>query len=146
MILEFAEQTQLFELAALNDKAIKKALKIGKKLGPSTTRPAWVDLFQKTRVANKPVDEVIKGVTLRTGAGKIYNGPFIKGHPELLEKAKKDGFRGTIRLVESDPHFGYKTNRQPFVSRDEGKRIARRAHQLPPEFNPKWTLHSSDLK
>ena len=87
---------------------------------------------------------------VRTPAGKLWPGPShaeaIMAHasPQLIQRAPK--------WFASERLKGFRTNRQPFVSRGEGKAIGKKARQIKPGEAPEWRkrlgkgLHSQDLR
>ncbi len=135
----------VLEFAIPNARAVRSAIS---KAAPQMPRDAWQELFRGRRLATpKPLEKVSR-VALRLPNTTTLTGPFIGGHNALRDKAISKALpgAGSVTLRPDEPKFGFKTNRQPFVSRKEGLQIIRRHKQraLRPG-NYREGLHSSDM-
>ena len=92
--------------------------------------------------------EKVTSIAVRLPSGHTEYAPFIKGHQSIIRRLQAKntpGIKG-VGFMPDDPHYGFKTNKQPFVSRQEGLRIVRRGKlkTLPPG-NYQEGLHSGDM-
>jgi hypothetical protein len=137
----------LVEFYVPNVEALQKAM-----VGPRMGREAWAAHFRNMRFKNAKPIEKLTGVAMRLPNSQIRTGEMIDGHFGLYQKAggKVAGATSSykpvkgiaaIRLVESDPAWGFRTTQQPFVTRHEATQIARRYHKL----KVYGALHSSDV-
>ena len=111
-----------------NVEALQKAM-----VGPRMGREAWAAHFRNMRFKNAKPIEKLTGVAMRLPNSQIRTGEMIDGHFGLYQKAggKVAGATSSykpvkgiaaIRLVESDPAWGFRTTQQPFVTRHEARR------------------------
>lgn len=140
---------RLVEFYVPNAAALQKAM-----AGPRMGREAWVGHFRKMRVENAKPVEKLTGVAMRLPNSEIRTTGMLSGHQALFRRAggQLKGVRsryepvkgiGSIRLVEEDPAWGFRTTQQPFVTRQEAKQIARKYHKLKGKIY--GGLHSSDM-
>lgn len=141
MILEFADSA--LEFAYINAGAAKKALSMGR-----VGRAEWIGRFAKVRKAMEKPKEKITSIAVRLPSGHTEYAPFARGHQSIISKLTKRDAPGikAVGFMPEDPHYGFRTNKQPFVSRKEGLRIVKKEKQktLHPG-NYREGLHSGDM-
>jgi hypothetical protein len=148
--LVFLERLRrLVEFYIPNMAALQKSM-----AGPRMGREAWLQHFRKMRVENPKPVEKLTGVAMRLPNSEVRTTGMLSGHQALYRRAggqirgvksRHQPVKGiaAVRLVETDPAWGFRTTQQPFVTRHEAKQIARKYHKLKGRIV--GGLHSSDM-
>lgn len=88
-----------------------------------------------------PEPEVITHAAYTDEQGNVHVGA---NHPEILDKLGVEGFK--TRTSRNTPQFGFRTNRRPFITREEAGPVATKAGQNLEKFDPGEQVHSDQVR
>lgn len=157
--LEARLDEALHEFYYPNSAAVNAAMK---KASPQMGRAQWKKTFSKERERMPKPKEWLVGPAVRTFKGPVLVAPAYhkearrpgqyRNHLIPLLEIKKRGLGTPEGHATVARTMGFKTSRQPFVSRGEAKQLAKKTGRLLDDPQAPWRktawkgLHSTDVR